>query len=65
MFGMSDLNFIQLSSIFFKSNAIVTDLIFFLVVTTGDTKQYYSTFCNFSKGPDLILLCVSSSTKAV
>ena len=51
---MCGLFFMQLSSSFRASRAILTDLSFLTVITTVDTKQSSSIVSNFSKCPDLI-----------
>ena len=54
MFGICGLILMQLSFSFQESNAILTDLSLFTVITAGDTKQSSSTSFIFSKCPDLI-----------
>ena len=48
----------QLSIDCLESKAIPTDLSFFIVSTTGNTKQHFSTFYIFSKCPDWISLLI-------
>ena len=54
MFGMCGRTLMQLSFNFRESKAIFTDLSFFTVITTGDTKQSSSTCFTLSKCPDFV-----------
>ena len=62
MFGMCGLILTQLSFSFREFSAIFTDLSFFTVITTGDTKQSSSTSFIFSKCPALISFSSSLPT---
>ena len=51
-----------LKTLFFITLQFFTVFSFFTVLITGDTKQFYSTSCIFSKYPDLISLFFSNIT---
>ena len=64
IFGICGLRLMQLSFSFRESNAIFTDLSFFPVITTGDTKQSSSTLFTFSKCPSFINFSNSRPTSS-
>ena len=64
IFGMCGLRLMQLSFSFQESNAIFTDLTFFTVITTGDTKQSSSTLFTFSRCPAFISFSNSRPTSS-
>ena len=64
MFGIFGLIFTELSFIFLETNAIFTDLSFFTMISTGETKQSSSTCFTFFRFPVFISFSNSLPTSS-